>query len=102
MVLGWNLQDSRNWSGVRVDDVTDELSQVLVDQNDVNVITLHETFEAIFDLTDSGICVRKDYFFLKFQSLIFLTFVNDHKVWVAVLVDLADSTEEESNTSILE
>lgn len=50
MVLGGNLQDSWNGSGVRVNDVTDQLSQVLVDQDDVDVITLDESLEAVLQL----------------------------------------------------
>jgi hypothetical protein len=39
-----------------VNDVTDQLSAVLIDENNVNVIALDESFEAVFNLTYSCIC----------------------------------------------
>lgn len=50
MVLGRDLEHRGKGSGVRVDDVTDQLGQVLVDQDDVNVIPLDEPLEAVLQL----------------------------------------------------
>lgn len=50
MILGGDLQNSGNGSGVRVNHVTDQLSQVLVDQDDVDVIPLDEPLEAVLQL----------------------------------------------------
>lgn len=52
VVFGWNLQNGWDWSGVRVNHVTDEFSVVLVDKDDVDVVALQETLEAVFQLAD--------------------------------------------------
>lgn len=52
VVFGWDLQNCWDRCGVRVNHVTDELSIVLVDKNDVDVIALQETLEAVFQLAD--------------------------------------------------
>lgn len=52
VVFGWDLQNCWNGGGVRVDHVTDELSIVLIDENDVDVVALQETLEAVFQLAD--------------------------------------------------
>lgn len=57
MVLGRNLQHGRQRRGVRIDHVTNQLGVVLINQNDVDVIALQETLEAVLDLTDRRIWV---------------------------------------------
>lgn len=56
MVLGGDLQHRRNGSGVRVNDVTDQLGQVLVDQDDVDVVALDEPLEAVLQLAHGRVC----------------------------------------------
>lgn len=52
VVFGWDLQNGWDRGGVRVNHVTDELSIVLIDENDVDVVALQETLEAVFQLAD--------------------------------------------------
>lgn len=47
MILGRDLQHSGQGRSVRINDVTDHLGQVLVNQDDVDVVALDETLEAI-------------------------------------------------------
>lgn len=35
---------------MRIDDMTNQLGQVLIDQNDVDVVSLEEALEAVLDL----------------------------------------------------
>lgn len=56
MVLGGDLQHRRNGRGVRVNDVTDQLGQVLVDQDDVDVVALDEPLEAVLQLAHGRVC----------------------------------------------
>lgn len=60
MVLGGYLEHSRDRRVVPINHMSDQLSNVLIDQDDVNVITLDETLEAIFDLTDWCVCKQYD------------------------------------------
>lgn len=55
MVLGGDLQHGRRRRSVRIDHVTDHFRVVLVDQDDVDVVALDETLEAILDLADGGV-----------------------------------------------
>lgn len=55
MILGGNLQHGWRWRSVRIDHVTDHFRVVLVDQDDVDVVTLDEALEAILDLADGGV-----------------------------------------------
>lgn len=52
VVFGWDLQNCWDGGGVRINHMTDEFSIVLVDKNDVDVIALQETLEAVFQLAD--------------------------------------------------
>lgn len=52
VVFGWDLQNCWDGGGVRVNHVTDEFSVVLIDKNDVDVVALQETLEAVFQLAD--------------------------------------------------
>lgn len=56
VVLGGDLQHRGNGSGVRVDNVTDQLGQVLVDQDDVDVVALNEPLEAVLQLAHGRVC----------------------------------------------
>lgn len=51
MVLRRDLQDGGNWRRVSIDNVSDQLGQVLVDQNDVDVVALDEPLETVLDFT---------------------------------------------------
>lgn len=63
VVLGGNLQHGRGRRSVRIDHVTDHFRVVLVDQDDVDVVTLDEALEAILDLADGSVCreERREY-----------------------------------------
>ncbi|CAH0703065.1 unnamed protein product [Spodoptera exigua] len=83
MVLRWDLKYCWHWSRVTVNHMSDHLSDVLVDQDDVNVITLYKPSEAFFNFAHWGV------------------FVNNHEVWVSVFVDLTNPTQQETNAGIL-
>lgn len=83
MILGWDLKYCRHWSGVTVNHMSDHLGDVLVDQDDVNVITLHKSSEAFLNLAHW--CV----------------FVNNHEVGVSVFVDFTNPAQQETDASIL-
>lgn len=55
MVLGRDLEHSRNGSSVRVNDVPDQLGKVLVDQDDVDVVPFDESLEAVLNLADGSV-----------------------------------------------
>jgi len=42
---------------------------ILIDENDINVITLEETFEAILHFTDGSICIHKEVLHIKKSDL---------------------------------
>lgn len=55
MVLGWDFQ--HGWHGlcVAVDHVSDQLGDVLVDEDDVHIVAFDEALEAVFDFADGRI-----------------------------------------------
>ena len=55
VILWRDLENSWDWGSMRVDDVTNKFSVVLVDQNDIDVIALQESLEAIFKFADWSI-----------------------------------------------
>lgn len=55
MILGRDLQHRWNGDRVSVDDVTEQLGEVLVDQDDVDVVTFDESLEAIFNLAHGSV-----------------------------------------------
>lgn len=55
MVLGRNLQHGRKRRCVRIDNVTNQLGVVLIDENNVDVVAFQEALEAIFNLTDGRV-----------------------------------------------
>lgn len=59
MVLGRDLEHCWDGGSVAVNHMTDQLSYILVDQDNVNVVTLDEPLEAVFDLADGSICRGK-------------------------------------------
>jgi transcription elongation factor GreA-like protein len=61
----------------------DHLSNVLIDQNNINIIPLDKAFEALLNLADGG------------------AFIHHQEVGVAIFVDFSNSTQQESNTSVL-
>uniref|UniRef100_A0A8D8U5F7 Uncharacterized protein n=1 Tax=Cacopsylla melanoneura TaxID=428564 RepID=A0A8D8U5F7_9HEMI len=63
--------------------MTDHLSNVLIDQNDINIITFDKLTESIFNVTYAGVLIH------------------NKEVRLAMLVDLTNTTKEESHTSIL-
>ena len=42
-----------------------QFTHILIDENDINVITLEETFEAILHFTDGSICAHKEVLHIK-------------------------------------
>lgn len=52
MILRWDLKNSWERSSVRIDDVTDELGNVLIDKDDVDIVAFQEALEAIFDFAN--------------------------------------------------
>lgn len=55
MILRRDLKNRWDWRCVRVDDVTNEFSVVLVDQDDVDVVAFQESLEAIFNFADRSV-----------------------------------------------
>lgn len=104
MILGRDLQHGRRRRRVRVNHVTNHLGVVLVDQDDVDVVALQETLEAVLNLADGGVYPREfevNDSELNWLVLEKLTLIDDHEVGVTVLVDLADSTEQEAYAGVL-
>lgn len=88
--------------------MSNQLSVVLIDEDDIDVVALHETLETVFNLTHGSVWkfAKKKSFFMKFSQIrldltVSLTLVDHHEVWMTILVDLTNSTEKESNASIL-
>lgn len=110
MILGRDLEHGwQRWS-VRVNHMTNQFGVVLVDQNDVDIVTLQETLETILDFTDGSVCLI--FIFLWNTQLVIvcehayfvqhvLTLVDDHEIWMTILVDLTDSAQKETYTSVL-
>lgn len=100
----WNFKYSWNRRCVCVNDMTNEFSAVLVDQNNVDVITTNKTLEAVLDFANG--CVWKlEINFVKIQRaklfLKELTLINNHEVCMTILIDFTYSTEQEANASVL-
>ena len=55
VILWRDLEHSWDWGSVRIDNVTNKFSVVLVDQNDIDVIAFQETLEAILKFADWSI-----------------------------------------------
>uniref|UniRef100_A0A146LLF3 Uncharacterized protein n=1 Tax=Lygus hesperus TaxID=30085 RepID=A0A146LLF3_LYGHE len=83
MVFGRDFQNSRDGARVGINAVPDQLSNILVNENDVNVISFDEPFEGVLDFSNTRV------------------FVHYHEVGLAILVDFADTTQEESHTCVL-
>lgn len=56
MIFRWNFQDCGNGTVVAVYDMPDNFGNILIDQNDVNIVSLEEALEAFFNFTDGSIC----------------------------------------------
>lgn len=74
MVLGGNLKNSRHRLSVAVNAVPHHFSNILIDENDVNIISLDKTFEAFLNFTYAGISVH------------------NHEIRLTILVDLPDTS----------
>jgi hypothetical protein len=55
MIFRWNLQHGWHWCHMRINHMTNHLGIVLVDQNDVDVVTFDEALEAILDFADGSV-----------------------------------------------
>lgn len=79
-----------------VNNVTNQFSAVLIDKNNVDIIALNESLEAVFNFTYSCICGLKKNSFIDPVDKVkmnFLTFINNHKVCMTIFVDFTNSTE---------
>lgn len=83
LVLGWYFQNSWYRGSVAVDQMSDHLCYVLVDEDDVNVSTLNESFEAVFYFRHTRV------------------FIHYFEVRLPLLVDLSDASKQKSNARIL-
>ena len=94
----------QQWSRLNIKWIVSVQTHILVDENDVDVIPLQETLEAFLYFADAGICdTNKNITILYPQDKIWgHTLVYDHKVWLPILVHLSNTTQEESNTSVLQ
>jgi hypothetical protein len=82
-VLAWYLQYGGHGRRVTVQYVTDHFSNILVDQNDRDIVSPDEGLKSILDVRDSSVLV------------------NHQEVWLSVLVQLSDPTEQEADASVL-
>lgn len=88
--------------------MTNQFSILLADQNDIDIVALGETLEAVLNFTDWSVwkrSIRGLASVTRRNPLIttatFLTFVNNHEIWVTILVDFTNSAQQESNTGVL-
>lgn len=51
MIFRRNLKNSRYWRSVCINHMSDQFCHILVDQNDVDIISLHETLETVLNFT---------------------------------------------------
>lgn len=112
-----------------VNHMSDQFCHILVDQNDVDIIALHKTLETVFYFTYWCVwnvkhvlsyewyglsCIAGNerlmismmktlrYSTAEYKNLFkLLTFVNHHEIGVSVLVDFTNTTQQETNASVL-
>jgi len=82
MILRGYLKNGGKRRRVLVNHMSDLLRIMLRDENDIDVVSLDEGSEAIFDLAQSRVLVH------------------DEEVGLAVPVDLADATEQEADAGV--
>lgn len=61
MIFGWDLKNGGHRGRVSVDDVSDQLCYVLIDEDDVDVIPLDEPLETFLNLTHCCVWNYKGY-----------------------------------------
>lgn len=87
-----------------INDMTNELSNILINENDVDVITLNVSLEAILNFTDGRVwkCheIQLRIFIFLFLRLL-LTLIDNHEVCMTILVYFTNSSEKEANASVL-
>jgi len=60
MLLGWDFQDGWDCGIVVLEDVSDVIGDVLVDEDDADIITRTERLEGIFDLLQFGVLLHDE------------------------------------------
>lgn len=95
MILRWYFQDGRYRLCVTINDVPNQFCDILIYQDNVDIVSLHETLETIFDLTDSGIYGFRP---LNYQTKQYIktlrrTLIDHHKIRVPILVNLSYPTQ---------
>lgn len=82
MVLRGNLQNRWNWTHVGVQGRANQFRHILIYEDNGDVFSLEERFEAIVDLADARV------------------FVDDEEVWTPRLVHFPDAAQQKPGASV--
>lgn len=85
MIFGRDLQYGGDAVRVAINSVPDAFSNVLIDQNDINVTPFEEGFERLFDVRVGRILVHDQ----------------EIQCWLLCPIYLTDSSQQKANTRIL-